>query len=367
MFPEHEEFQSLDITDPRDVPEFWRCLRLGFETATDRFLLEVGSDYTFGATVVRLIYLSNNNTEINADDDVSIRDWVSKVDLEYILKNLMRNATLGHNRDGLLQHRAIVSTTYLAAGRGGESKFVDTFNWMYHLMIETTDTVWTEMKTMNKYTMPMFPNKPTESGSYLCDFYHCIHCIGSFWAVEAGLHRTDEHNGIESFLFPHLHKLRNEYVTRKITKIIRSVLPTLCPKQLKDELSAKSLRKGSVSTLMLHKDMNGLGDIVARTGHSTKSNLDSYADKRNVVRGLRGGRALANWDNAGEAVQVPSFACITKDADDATKEAVNAFIDRLFVVSLPRFKPEGTLYIVLKTCAASLVMWSCITAWLQLN
>lgn len=39
---------------------------------------------------------------------------------------------------------------------------------------------------------------------------------------------------------------------------------------------------------------------------------------------------------------------------------MNAFIDRLFVVSLPRFKPGGTLYIVLKTCAASLVMYHCM-------
>jgi hypothetical protein len=96
--------------------------------------------------------------------------------------------------------------------------------------------------------------------------------------------------------------------------------------------------------------------ICSRTGHSTGTNLDSYADDRNVVRGIAAGKALAGWSNVRASVNVPSFECI-RSYDPATAKNVDSFIERLFVVSLPDFQPGGHLYRVLETCAASLVMY----------
>ena len=90
----------------------------------------------------------------------------------------------------------------MGAGRKGESKFVNTMQWKHHTRFSCTDIVWVEIKTLKKHAMPMFSNKLC----WLSGFYHAI---GSFWMVEDGLVRTDSHAGIETFLFPYLHHLKN--------------------------------------------------------------------------------------------------------------------------------------------------------------
>lgn len=217
MFPEHEDFQDLDITDPKQVPSWWTRVRTPWEAEVDRYHFNIGGEYVHGATVTRPLYSTNNCTETNADD-LPIADWVSKIDLNYVCKELIKGAEVGFKEDGKLQHRAMVSTTWMGSGRGGEAKFVDFGNWMDHPMIGCTDTVWMESKTLAKYAMSMFPYNL----NYAIDWYHCI---GSYWAVEGGLVRTAEDQGIESFLFKILHHIRNDSVASKVTGIIRSTLP----------------------------------------------------------------------------------------------------------------------------------------------
>ena len=72
--------------------------------------------------------------------------------------------------DGKLQHRAMIATTFMAAGRGGEVKFVNTSDWVYHPRFRCSDIVWTELKTVKKYAMPMYNNKDC----WLSDFYHAV-------------------------------------------------------------------------------------------------------------------------------------------------------------------------------------------------
>lgn len=163
--------------------------------------------------------------------------------------------------DGPLQRRAMILMTFVCVARGGEVKFIDTSRFMYHPFLGCMDFVWTEMKTMNRYSMPVFPNKST----YETDVYHAL---GSWWLVEGGLHRTAAEQGYPTFLFPSLHRIQNNSVSKKITTIIRDTLPAGITQQLRKGYSAKSLRKGSVTQLMMTPGL-ALSDICGRSGHST--------------------------------------------------------------------------------------------------
>ena len=179
--------------------------------------------------------------------------------------------------------------TYMAVGRGGEVKFNDTSEWMHHPPFGCTDVKWIESKTVSKQAMPMFSNK----SSWLTDFFHCA---GSYWAVEDGLFRTPEHNGIQTFLFPNLHEMQNNSVSQKMTAIIHRCLPQGIPAELVKEYSAKSIRKGAVSNLLVHPELNGLGDNVAEQAILPRQTLNGtltrpmshepYEGARHLLDGL---------------------------------------------------------------------------------
>ena len=342
-FPEHDAFANLE---EREQPEFWKRLRPQFSAALGQYHIKIGSDYQFGEITVRPLYSSNLFTAPYADSV----EYVSAIDLKYICKELIRSAdAAGAVNDGSLQHRAIILTTFLAAARGGEVKFVDTTSFMFHQRFGCLDIVWSEMKTLHKYAMPMFPHKD----SYELDFYHAI---GAYWCTEGGLIQTEQHQGFESFLFPYLHSVKNEHVSQKITNIIRNILPANCPEKLKNEFCARSLRKGPVTQMLIDPDL-GIGDICGRSGHSTGTNLDSYSDKRNIVLGMRAGKLLADWSNVNDPVKVPRLECLFGDeSTEASPRCVATFVEKLFANSLDSFKPGQPLHIVLRTCAASLIM-----------
>ena len=342
IFPGHPDFANLHKTDH---PTWWTRLRPVFEHECDRFLFNLKSDYTFGETMTRPLYSTNNYIGLTADD-AAINDLVSLIDLCYILKHLLRGATYHFTPggEGKLQQRAWIAITFLAMGRGGEIKFTDTADMMYHPRVEVTDLPWSESKTLNKYAMPMIPNKD----NYLYDFYHCL---GSFWAVEGGLFRNENERNIQSFLFPFLHGLKNATVSKKITDILRDNLPNGCPPVLVKSISSKSIQRGGISQLIIHPDLNN-SDICGRSGHASGSNIDLYTDDRNIARGIRGGRALAEF-SVGANVRVPRFECLGTD----TQSSVNSLVEKLFVVSLPEFLPRGMLHSVLRISAASLVMY----------
>ena len=283
-YPGHEDFHGLDKFKNTDVPQWWTDMRVRFIKDCDRYHLSINGEYVSGETAKRPIYRINGLSGITAEDwnDANIRDFISLIDLVGIVKSLTRKASASQSYviDGPLQHRLLVVTTYLCAGRGGEAKFVDFNKWMYHPPYGCVDIVWTEAKTLKKYAMPMVSDK----SQWSCDFFHAL---ASYFMCEGGLIRTGEQAPIENFLFVNLHKKKNETVTKKITSIIRSNLPRGTPDELKNDVSAKSLRIGSVSHLTVHRDLNNMTDVTGRSGHSTGTSVDSYADERNMFRALR--------------------------------------------------------------------------------
>jgi hypothetical protein len=168
-----------------------------FVKESQHFQLSHSGDLIFGATKIRPLYKDNGNKPIR--DDSEIKDFIQACDLKYIIRNLVRDATIEGNQK--LQQRCWVGMSNSCIGRGGEVKFQDYNEWTYHPLLEVTDSSWTETKTLHFYPMPMVPEKV----SWEFDFYHML---GTYYSVENGLYRSqDEINkGLLNSVFPDLHQ-----------------------------------------------------------------------------------------------------------------------------------------------------------------
>lgn len=158
-FPTHPDFVGLK--SEKEVPPWWTRMHPNFEKELDQFYMRLGSDYTFGETKTRPLYSDNRFVGYDGELNLPINDFISATDLKSILANLMRSSVLNasSNSPGKLQQRAWLSILYNAVGRGGEIKFVDTAEWVYHPRFEAIDILWLELKTKQKYAMPMVPDK----------------------------------------------------------------------------------------------------------------------------------------------------------------------------------------------------------------
>jgi hypothetical protein len=167
------------------------------------------------------------------------------VDLSAIVMNLVKSAKVTSREESPFQWRACLLTTALAVGRGGEVKFQSYDEWMWDPRFELTDTLWTELKKLLKYAMPMVADRE----NWLIDFYHSHGC---FWAVEDGLFRSDMNDPTAPFVFPKLHELRDNGGASKLTRVIRKNLPAGMPEELKTQYSIKSTRRGVITELAVH-------------------------------------------------------------------------------------------------------------------
>ena len=137
-----------------------------------------------------------------------------------------------------MQQRCWLGISNSAVGHGGEIKFQDYKDWMWHPMLQVVDIKWTEMKRLARYAMPMVPRKC----GWELDFYHQL---ASYFAVENGLHRSDQQiqDGLENVVFLDLHRFKDEGVTKKISRTLQNNLPNGCPSDVAKSYSAKSMRK----------------------------------------------------------------------------------------------------------------------------
>jgi hypothetical protein len=127
-----------------------------------------------------------------------------------------------HRSDGtndLMEQRAQILFIYLAMARVGEVRFENYSDWDWHDALQVVNTWWTELKKLEKYSMPMVPDYE----SYLFDFYHSIGC---FFAIENGLLRSSNQicRGLENVVFPSLFNVKTKNVAEKIQKNVQRVL-----------------------------------------------------------------------------------------------------------------------------------------------
>ena len=90
-------------------------------------------------------------------------------------------------------------------------------------MLELTDAIWTLMKMVEKWPTTFGP----DYHSYKNNFYHAFHC---FFLVDNGLYQAPAKVHIAKFVFPHLHNMRNDNVTQKVTTWLRAE----CDVELRD-------------------------------------------------------------------------------------------------------------------------------------
>jgi hypothetical protein len=357
-FPEHPDFTGLKSNDD---PSWYTGMLAAFERECNRFHMKIkgNEDIVFGDTTTHPIYRNatadqdpENDWQLEDNDEAGgaggkvpkVVDYISLVDLKFICKKLLRESTFQSTN---LQSRAILITLWMAAGRGGEVKFVDFSEWQYHPKLGVTDIGWTELKVLEKYSMPMIPDR---EGFWLDTF----HAWGCYWAVEKGLYRNESAkiSGHSNYLFPDLHNMTDARVAAHITTMIRRCLPAGCGKEIQAAFSAKSTRKGAVTEMSVHPECDILS-VCARSGHSTGLSIDYYNDKTNISRGLPGAKALAGYKHLKNNVAAPRLECLGAH----NKATILAFMDSCFVINIPYFQRGAKLFPVLKVVMATLIMY----------
>ena len=238
---------------------------------------------------------------------------------------------------------------YNSVGRGGKIKFQQYSDWIWDARFEITDTTWHETKTLQHYSMPMVP----DCKGYACYWYHSL---GSFYAVEHGLYCSEQKNSVLDFVFPKLHRLRDNTITKNITKCIQENLPSGTTKKLLRSFSSKLIRKGGISELAAHRDI-GFFDSVAQSGHSAGAGQDYYIDRSNIATALPGGLALNSWNDVKGSAFPPRSSCLGLDGSTHAEN----MLSKIFVISHEDFHPHGVLCPILRCCLASLLMYFPIT------
>ena len=94
----------------------------------------------------------------------------------------------------------------------------------------------------------------------------------------------------------------------------------------------------------------------ALTGHSTGNSSESYVEKTNIACALKAVKAHSGYKNVNRPSKVPLLKAIWA-TNDSIQESVMNFVEKLFMVSVPAFKPRGHLRPVLEICAASLILY----------
>ena len=238
---------------------------------------------------------------------------------------------------------------YNGVGRGGEIKFQQYSDWMWDSRFDTIYTTWHESKTLQHYAIPMVPEK----SNYVCDWYHSLGC---FYAVEQGLFRNTKNSSVSDFVFPRLHKLRDNTITKNLNKCIRENLPSGTTEKIKRSFSSRSIRKGGINELSQHREI-GFFDSIARSGHSAGTAQEVYIDRTSIVAALPGGLALNGWDDVRGIAHPPRLSCI---GEEGSKQAEN-MLSKVFVISHDDFLPNGVLRPILRSCLASLIMYYPLT------
>lgn len=353
-YPNHPEFRGRD-------PDWWKQLMKSFMKAAERMRLRLqgNDDIVFGEQDAQPLYRCNFNTGEGRhapgswyNDDAAAplfggasNNIISTVDLNFICRKLMKKADVTGTKKHL-QERAWVCLIRHCAGRAGEIRFNDLSDWKYHYYLQAVDITWTELKTCEKYSMPMV--------SDLMSFLVCpFHAIASAALVERLFFRSSLHesSGCVARLFPDCHNYSETYVAKNVTRVIRDCLKEW-PKKSHEIFSSKSLRAGAITELSMHPDSN-IFFVNNRSGHSTRTNLEYYVDKKSPLRSLASARALSGRKDSKKAIILPRLEWL----GDGNKEAVHKFLCAAFVVSVPYLQPGGHIFEVTKHLLATLILW----------
>lgn len=95
-------------------------------------------------------------------------------------------------------------------------------------------------------------------------------------------------------------------------------------------------------------------NVTGRSGHESGTN--TYEDKRNVAKGLRGGKVLSRWSTEA-VIRVPTLNSLPIEL--VYNKLYRMMDNFLFVISpsMSAFLQNQPLHMTLRTCMASLIMY----------
>ena len=269
------------------------------------------------------------------------REWLDSqgADIDSIIKSLLQGE---FNNRHCHEERLKILMVYYVVGRGGELKFLrhDNNTWDYYA--HCLQSIVTRLKTRSQHPF-WIQCTPFAETNYRVDF---LHAFGSWASVGDGLFRMDENANGAKFWFPEMRTQKNEKIARDITSLIKKHVA----KCLLSSTSSRGIRVGANTELAMSRDISNEEQRQA-TGHSHLINTEIYV-RMNPNMGIPASLALASWENVKKIVHPPTLEALPLDANE-----VEALLDELFTVSIAEYRKGGSMRVLLRFSAASLIMY----------
>ena len=136
-----------------------------------------------------------------------------------------------------------------------------------------------------------------------------------------------------------------------MTTLLRQSIPAE-QSHLKATVSSRSLRKGATTEMATHSDVT-LPQILMRGGWSSGTNMDPYRICTTAGT-LPGAKALAGWKDAKADVFPPMLSAL----GEQNRADFERYMHALYSTNnLPWFQEGASLWPLLQTCTASLIMY----------
>jgi hypothetical protein len=200
------KFPDLDVWSTEDT--WYAVLRANFAKNCERNHLR--SIANFGNRGIRPLYKINDPAMVKQGNDTNLNSLLETIDLRYVCSQLICKATAA-NRN--MEKRALLALTLHAVGRGGEVKFQQYLDWVWHPLFRVPDIKWIELKTYDNYAMPVI----ADADGFEADVFHCM---GSYWVCDRGLFGEPGPEAVRDFVFPSLHRFKDGYVAKLLTQHI---------------------------------------------------------------------------------------------------------------------------------------------------
>ena len=272
-----------------------------------------------------LVVPGNSNHHMSAE----ARNW----DLHSVCSELFKRRKFAQ--------LAEVITTNNSVGRAGESKYLNLKTMYPDLTFGATFA--------SKFQRKLVKSTPV---CFVVDFEHPEMCwyfvLGCYFACDNGLARPDglgEPNSPKrrkaNFLFPELHGIKDSSVASRVGNTIKSVVPD----SLKNALTAKSLRYGTMSKLAWDPAVT-YEESVALGGWTTNSNRDWYVWTY-LVALLPPALTLAGYPDCRVIPHLPSCGMLfhhpqLANAQQFQRQSYQRFIRKLYTTDIPEFDIENS-------------------------
>ena len=269
------------------------------------------------------------------------REWIDSqgASIDSILKKLIEGE---FNNSNCHEERLKILLVYYMVGRGGELKFLrhDLNIWDYYA--NSLQSIVTRLKTRTQHPF-WIQCVPFSESCYRIDF---LHAFGCWAAVGDGLFCINPNANGAKFWFPSMRNQRNEKVARDITTLVKKYVA----KCMIPSTSSRGIQVGANTELAMSINISNEEQRQA-TGHSAGTNTELYV-RMNPDLGIPASLCLSLWENPRKIAVPP-----TLDALQLSQEEVETLMDSLFTVSLNMFKKRGFMRVLLRHCAASIIMY----------